>query len=305
MKTSRRLAYIIVTACAAAVIISGWFVWSERRSAPSTTSDKLHIVAGENFWGSLVSQIGGSHVDVTTIVADPDADPHEFESSTMTARQFATADYVVLNGAGYDSWGDHLLSATDNTHRKVLIIADLIGKKEGDNPHFWYNPNYVNAAALQMKNDLESIDTADKAYFEAQYATLHSNLTGYQATIDAIKEQYPGTKVAATEDIFQYLADAAGLDLVSPQAFITAVAEGNDPPTQSIVAFQQQLESGEVKVLVYNTQTVTPLTENMKKLAEQHHIPIVGISETIQPPAAPFQLWMGKEVQALRDALND
>src|SRR5579884_24421 len=90
----------------------------------------IQVVAGENFWGSLVSQLGGSHVHVTSIVSDPNADPHEYESSNSTARSFATANYVILNGAGYDSWGDKLLSASSNKNRTVLKIADLLGKKE-------------------------------------------------------------------------------------------------------------------------------------------------------------------------------
>ena len=270
----------------------------------SSVSGRLQVVAGENFWGSLVSQIGGSKVHVLSVVSDPNADPHEYSSNTTDARAIATANYVILNGAGYDSWGNKLLSASPNSSRKVLTVATLLGKKDGDNPHFWYSPSYVNKVAAQMEQNLISLDPGDKGYFEQQYAGLQSSMAGYQDRIASIKHQFGGTRVAATEDIFAYLASAAGLNLVSPPAFIQAVAEGNDPPTSSVVQFQEQLTSGQVKVLVYNEQTVTPLTSNMKQLAAQHNTPIVGVTETIQPPDTSFQVWMNSELINLENALN-
>jgi len=264
----------------------------------------IQIAAAENFWGSLASQLGGSKVKVTSIVSDPNADPHEYEVNATDARDFASANYVIMNGAGYDSWATKLLSSNPNSERKVLNVATLLGKKDGDNPHFWYSPSYVNKVVTQIEQNLINIDPADKSYFAQQYKTLNVSLSDYQQRIATIAKQYAGTKVAATEDIFVYLASAAGLNLVSPSSFIEAVAAGNDPPTDSVVQFQQQLQSGQVKVLVYNQQTVTPLTSNMKLIAAQQNIPIVGVTETIQPPDTSFQVWMNAELLDLQNALN-
>jgi len=275
-------------------------------SGTAAQAGVLQVVAAENFWGSLVSQIGGSHVQVLSIVSDPNADPHEYESNAADARAIATANYVVENGAGYDSWADKLLGAAPGTNsdRKVLNVATLLGKKEGDNPHFWYNPDYVNQVVAQMEQDLIALDPANAADYEANYKTLQASLAEYQGRIATIKQQFGGTKVAATEDIFEYLADAAGLDLISPPAFTQAVAEGNDPPASSIVEFENQLQNGQVQVLVYNQQTVTPLTENMKKLAADQNIPVIGVTETIQPPDVSFEDWMDAELIELQNALN-
>lgn len=285
------IAVVIVLLCF--VFISS----NNKIAAPQTSPDKvLHVVAGENFWGSLVAQLGGTKVNVLSIVSDPNADPHEYESNTDDARAFATADYVILNGAGYDSWGDKLLSASQNPNQKVLRVADVLSKKDGDNPHFWYSPTYVNEVVAQIEKDLIALDPNDTAYFQSQYQRLQTELAVYQDRIGTIKTQFAGTKVAATEDIFQYLSDAAGLNLISPPAFIEAVAEGNDPPVDSIVQFEQQLKSGTVHVLVYNEQTVTPLTESMKKLAADEDIPVIGVTETIQPPDVSFEDWMNAEL---------
>ncbi|MCL4392294.1 zinc ABC transporter substrate-binding protein [Patescibacteria group bacterium] len=272
--------------------------------APTASNGVLRIVAAENFWGSLVSQIGGSQVDVLSIVSDPNADPHEYESNASTARAVATANYVIENGAGYDSWMGKLVGAGSNPGRVVLDVARFLGKKSGDNPHFWYNPEYVNRVAKQMEADLAYLDPAHASYYTANYARLMSSLAVYQSNIADMKAKFAGAEVAATEDIFSYLAQASGLDLVSPPEFIQAVAEGNSPSPAAVVEFENQLKSGTVKVLVYNKQTVTPLTDNMKKLAASEGIPVVAITETIEPPTLSFEDWMNGEITSIENALQ-
>jgi zinc/manganese transport system substrate-binding protein len=305
MKRSRSVnKYLSITI--SLIVVAGIVIGLIRTSndQSSNQTGPIRIVAAENFWGSLVTQLGGSKVKVVSIVSDPNADPHEYEVNNNDARDIATANYVIINGAGYDSWSNKLLAASPNPKRKVLDVASLLGKQTGDNPHFWYSPDYVNRVVAQMEQNLITIDPTDKTYFIDQYKNLTASLDGYQQRIVSIKRQFAGTKVAATEDIFAYLASAAGLDLISPPSFTEAVAEGNDPPTGSVVQFQQQLQSGQVKVLVYNEQTVTPLTTSMKLVAAEQNIPIVGVTETIQPPDTSFQVWMNAELLNLQNALN-
>jgi len=277
---------------------------SNRPVVTASTTSRVQVVAAENFWGSLVSQIGGSHVQVLSIVTDPNADPHEYESNSANAQAIANATLVIVNGAGYDDWALKLISASNNPHQTVLNVAELLGKKQGDNPHFWYSPYYVIDTVRAMYSDLVSVDAANMAYYTQQYASLNSSLGQYNSRISEIRHQFAGVKVAATEDIFQYLANATGLNLVSPPAFMEAVAEGNDPPAQSVVQFQQLIQDGNVSVLVYNAQTVTPITQNIKALAAAKGIPIVAVTETIQPPDVLFQDWMNAELISLQNALN-
>jgi len=294
----------LVAKCATALVAILFFVRTPPAKVGAVDAPAITVVAGENFWGSLVSQLGGDKVSVTSIVSDPRADPHEYEINSTDAKLFATAKYVILNGAGYDSWGDSLLSASPKDSRKLLVVAKLLGKKDGDNPHFWYSPDYVNRVIAEMESDLISVDPKDTAYFQAQYKTLQSSLVEYQNRIANIKHAFGGTKVASTESIFAYLADAAGLNLISPLEFIDAVAEGNDPPISSLVKFETQVKDHEPRVLVYNEQTVTPLTENIKKLAAEASIPTIGVTETIQPPDVTFQEWMNAQLLQLQNALN-
>ena len=279
---------------------------------PTTTSSSggpgkvVQVVAGENFWGSLVSQLGGAHVQVLSIVSGPNADPHEYEPIIADAQAVANASLVIVNGAGYDDWLLRLLSASNNPAQTVLNVQKLVGQPVATNPHFWYSPYYVNDTVKAMYKDLVSIDSGNAAYYRQQYATLNASLAVYNARIHKMAQQFAGAPVAATEDIFVYLANATKLNLVSPPEFMQAVAEGNDPPAQSIVQFQRLLLGGNssVRVLVYNQQTITPLTQQIKSLAAQNQIPTVGVTETVQPPDVTFQDWMNAQLIALQNALN-
>jgi zinc/manganese transport system substrate-binding protein len=267
-------------------------------------SGLIKVVAGQNFWGSIATQLGGSKASVQSVVTDPNADPHEYETSTNDARAFADADFVVLNGAGYDDWATRLLSANPSSHRTVLTAADMLGKKAGDNPHFWYNPDYVTRIADRITAGYRSIDPADSAYFDEQRAAFTTALKPYVQRIADIKAKFSGVPIVSTESIFVYMAAALGLNLISPTAFMNAVAEGNDPPASAVIEFQNQITGKQVKVLVYNVQTATAITTNIKQLASRAGVPLVGVSETLQPESSTFQDWQLAQLTALHNALS-
>ena len=304
----RRTSYAIIAAVSAALIVStafaGIYLANPTTSSTTSSSGVIHVVAAENFWGSLITQLGGTRVSVTSIVSDPNADPHEYESNTGGAIAIANAQLVIINGAGYDTWAQQLIASSNTPHQVVLNVQELVNQTVDANPHFWYSPTYVNETVKAMYQDLVSIDPSHASYYTQQYDALKASLAEYNGRIAEIKQQFGGVKVASTESIFVYLANAAGLDVVSPPAFMEAVAEGNDPPAQSIVQFDQLITNGTVKVLVYNEQTVTPLTQSTEALASQHNIPIVPVTETIQPPDVSFQVWMNAQLIILQNALN-
>jgi zinc/manganese transport system substrate-binding protein len=305
----RKTTYVIIaTIVAIFIIVGGVFAYiaisTPTKQTTASSSGVIQIVAAENFWGSLISQLGGTHVHVLSIVTDPNADPHEYESNAADAIAIANARLVIVNGAGYDTWALQLISASNTPGQIVLNVQELINQTIGANPHFWYSPYYVNDTVNAMYNDLVSIDPTNTAYYTQQYSALNTSLAVYNGRIDQIEQQFGGTKVASTESIFVYLANATGLDLVSPPAFMQAVSEGNDPPAQSVVQFQNLITNGTVSVLVYNSQTITTETQSIEALAEQYGIPVVPITETVQPSTALFQNWMNSELIALQNALE-
>ena len=273
-------------------------------STNGSNGSVLQVVAGQNFWGSIASQLGGSKANVQSVVTDPNADPHEYESNTNDARAFSNANLVILNGAGYDDWGQKLLAASPNQSRKVLVVADLVGKKSGDNPHFWYNPTYVFRVAEKITAEYKSLDSGDAAYFDQQRSALTTAMQPYTNRLNEIKQKFAGAPIGATETIFAYLADYLGLKVISPPEFMQAVAEGNDPPAETVAAFHDQIAKKSIKVLVYNVQTATAITSNLRIEATQQSIPVVGVSETLQPETATFEEWQDSQLIALENALN-
>jgi len=303
---SRRGLWIAIGAAIVLVLAGGLVGLHYITPASSTAAGAaIPVVAAENFWGSLLTQMGGSDVQVHTIVSDPNADPHDYESTTADAVAIAGARLVVENGAGYDDWCQKIITSSNTQGQVVLNVADLLGKVAGDNPHFWYGAAYVNATLAAMYSDLVAVAPADAGYFSTQYAQLNASLNldvwGLEAQIRA---QYAGVEVASTESIFVYMANSTGLDLVSPPEFMNAVADGDDPPTSSVTTFENQLESGMVPLLVYNAQTITPLTDQMKAIAIDNNVSVVAVTETLVPPDATFQIWMEGELFAIETALG-
>ena len=265
----------------------------------------LHVVVAENFWGSIAAQEAGNRARVTSIIVNPNADPHAYEPTAADARTVADARYVISNGAGYDPWVQKLLNANPVSGRRTLVVADLFGKKEGDNPHMWYNPAYVTSVANHINADYKRLDPKDAAYFTRENAHfLNVALSPYHREIASIAHTYHGVPVGATESIFQYLASALRLNLITPYSFMKAISEGTEPTAQDKATFDRQVENKQIKVFVYNSQNATPDTTNLESKAKAKGIPVVPITETLQPAGASFQAWQTAQLVALRRALH-
>jgi zinc/manganese transport system substrate-binding protein len=272
--------------------------------SPTNNSGPVQVVAAENFWGSIAAQVGGSHAQVTSIIVDPNADPHSYEPTVADARTVADAQYVIVNGAGYDPWADRLLQANPVSGRKELNVGDFLGKHVGDNPHMWYNPDYVTAVVNKIRDDLKSLDPADAAAFDSSArAYLTTGLKRYHDLIAAIKAKYSGTPVGATESIFSYLAPALGLNLITPYSYLKAVSEGEDVSAADEATVEQQVRERQIKVLIYNSQNTPNNIQALITLAKANHIPVAAITETLSPENASFQDWQSSQLQGIQSAL--
>ena len=273
---------------------------------PSSGSNggPVQVVAAENFWGSIAAQVGGSHVHVSSIIIDPNVDPHSYEPTAADARAVADAGYIIINGVGYDPWADKLLQANPATGRKELNVGNLTGKRAGDNPHMWYNPDYVTAVANKIRDDLKALAPADAAAFDQSAQTfLTTGLARYHKLIADIKAKYNGTAVGATESIFSYLAPALGLNLITPYSYLKAVSEGQDIAATDEATVEQQINQKQIKVLIYNSQNTPNNIQALINRAQANHIPVVGITETLTPATASFQDWQSTQLQAIQSAL--
>jgi zinc/manganese transport system substrate-binding protein len=271
-------------------------------NGPCPTSP-IQVLAVENFYANLVNQIGGQCVQTTTILSDPNADPHEFQPAASDVRSYQGAQLVVENGLGYDDFSDKIL-ATLSTQPALVKAGDVVGLQVGANPHVWYSAGYLDQIRAAILDKLKQLDPQAAPYFDNQSAALDQEFAVYRGLINQIASQYSNVPVGATESIFVDMAYTTGLNLISPPEFMRAVAEGNDPTARDVAMFENQITNHQIKVLVYNTQTVTSLTEQLKALAQQNNIPIVGVSETMPLGAQTFQGWHASELELLLQALQ-
>ncbi|MGU7772239.1 metal ABC transporter solute-binding protein, Zn/Mn family [Burkholderia sp. MR1-5-21] len=262
----------------------------------------VNVVAAENFYGDVVSQIGGRHVAVTSILSNPDQDPHLFEASPKTARALQQAQLVVYNGADYDPWMGKLLAASKQAKRTTIVVADLVGKKAGDNPHLWYDPATMPAAARAIAAELGRADPANKAEYDANLQKFVASLKPVDDKVAALRTQYKGVPVTATEPVFGYMSDAIGLDMRN-QRFQLATMNNTEASAQDVAAFENDLRKKQVRVLIYNSQAEEPMTKRMLKIARDGGVPTVSVTET-QPAGKTFQQWMAGQLDALAKALS-
>ncbi|MEV7027301.1 zinc ABC transporter substrate-binding protein [Kitasatospora sp. NPDC093558] len=268
-------------------------------------SKVIQVTAAENFWGSIATQLGGDHVKVTSIITNPDTDPHSYEPTANDGRTVAGADYAITNGIGYDAWSDKLLSANPASGRTALKVGDLLGKKEGDNPHQWYSADSVTKVIDRITADYKKIDPADAAYFDTQKKTFTTQTLAKYAQLEAdIKAKYAGTPIGASESIVTPLAESVGLKMMTPDTFLDAESEGTDPTAADKATIDQQIAGKQIKIYVYNTQNSNPDVVAQVDAAKKQGIPVAQVTETLAPANATFQDWQTQELQGIADALK-
>jgi zinc/manganese transport system substrate-binding protein len=278
-----------------------------RTSSPSPSAapgSPISVVAAEDQWGSLASQLGGNRVSVTDIITNPNADPHSYEPTASDAESIAHAQIVIENGIGYDPWADRLVSASAVTGRLLINVGDVVGVHAGGNPHQWYSPTSVRQVIDQITSDYEKIDPQDQAYFSSlNHQLLSAGLATYFGLLASIKRSYAGTPVGASESIFVPMAAALGLDLLTPPTFLEAISEGTEPTASDLQIIDRQISTHQIEVYVYNSQNATPDVMRQVDACRAAGIPVTTITETLVPAGASFQAWQVAELEALRATL--
>jgi zinc/manganese transport system substrate-binding protein len=281
------------------LILGGLF--STLATMSTAQAEPIKIVAAENFYGDIAKQIGGADVAVTSILNNPDQDPHLFEVSPSVGRDVSGAHIVIYNGIDYDPWMEKLLRAARSADRKTIVVADLIGKKAGDNPHIWYDPATMSALAETLSDTLSIADPAHGAGYERRLARFEESVRPIQAKIGELRQRLAGTPVTATEPVFGYLLDALGMQ-VRNQAFQLAVMNNTEPSASDVAAFENDLKTHRGKLLIYNSQATDPIADRMRKIANASGVPLVGATET-EPAGENYQGWMTSVLDAIDRAL--
>jgi len=275
-------------------------------AAPSTGGrSRLQVVAAENFWGSIAAQLGGDEAQVHSIIVNPDTDPHSYEPTPGDARTLAGAQLAIVNGVGYDNWATKLLEADSQSGQVLLNVGDLLGLKQGENPHRWYFPADVLRVTAAITADYERLDPAEAGYFSARRRAFESaSLARYDALREQIRSAYAGVPVGYSESIFQGLGEDLQLKLLTPYSFAKAIAEGSEVTAQDKRTVDAQAEEHRIRVWVFNSQNVTPDVQRVSELARAQGIPIATVTETLSPSSDSFEQWQVAQLEGLQRALR-
>lgn len=278
-------------------------VATEPAVTPATGGTPIPVLGTENFYSDLLAQIGGSRVSATSLLNDPNTDPHSFEASPQAASTVADSRLVIENGLGYDDFMDHLLSASPDSSRVVINVQQLLGLPDTANGHVWYDPGTMPKVAQAAEAALEKLEPANAAYFQAGLDAYLASLKPLTDKIAELKSEYSGAPVAFTEPVAGYLASAIGLQVLTPEGFQKAIEDGTDPAPADVAAEQDLLTGHKVRVLLYNSQVTSPLTQQVHDLATQNGIPVVGVAETMPPTYPHYADWQLVQMNQLEAAL--
>ncbi len=288
----------------------------------ATADDGITIVASTNVYGSIAEAVGGPGVTVTSLITDPAADPHSYESTPADAVTVGEGDIVILNGGGYDEFMPQLVE-TAGGERTVLDVAAISGlvpaeeveeaHAEGEeehgefNEHFWYSLPTVQTLATDLATALGTLDAANAATYTSNAEAFTAQVDALITRAEAAGASVAGGRVAVTEPVPGYLIETAGLTDVTPPEFSEAVEEDTDPPAAVVAETLALFTPGApdpVRALILNAQTETPTTDQVRAAAQAAGVPIVEVTETLPADRPDYLSWMGAQIDALTAALN-
>ena len=302
----------LALAAAAALALAGCAA-----EAPATDDATLSIVASTNVYGSIAEAVGGDLVTVTSIISSSAQDPHSYEASAQDRLAISRADIVIENGGGYDPFIDQLLG--DSTARVITAVdeegveddhepaedegaEDDHGHIEGLNEHVWYDLHAMEALAGDLAAVLGELDAANAATYTANADTFAGEIDALAERAHELESSLGGLGVAVTEPVPLYLLEEVGLVNLTPEAFTEAIEEGADVPPTALQETLDVIDSGDVVLLAYNSQTASAETERVREAAEAAGIPVVDFTETL-PDGEDYLSWMTANLDAIESAL--
>ncbi len=284
----------------------------------------VDVVVSVGQWGDVVEALGGECASVTTVIDSVAVDPHDFEPTTGDIAAFEEADLVVLNGADYDHWAADAAGNVDPAP-VVLDLAEVVGvegeehaEEEGEehaedeeehghggvNPHIWYSPDSVQQAAEALTAELAELSPDAADHFAERADAWQQQLEPYLAEVDALRAAAAGRTYAATESVFEYMAEAIGLTDVTPEGYRESASNETDPAPGDVAEFSDALGAGGVDVLLYNTQTEGGVPEQLRGAAEDAGVPVVEVTESVPEEGLSFVDWQLAQLRELSAALQ-
>lgn len=298
--------FAVAVAAVAAFAVSGCSP-GESTTAGTTAAGTPTVVASTDVWGSVAQAVAGDDARVSSIITSGSADPHSFEPSPANAAQLADASIVVYNGGGYDPWVDAVLK----NHPEVpLVNAYSLLNKEGAgepqraNEHVFYDLGTAAAVAGELATKLATDDPGKASQYASRAQDFARRADTIRAAEDRLRAERSGAAVVATEPVAHYLLKAAGLTDKTPSGFTASIEQDTDPAPADVAAMLDLINSRTVAAVIFNDQTVTAATRQVRAAAEKAGVPIVSVTETL-PAGSDYLSWQSDTVKRLADALSE
>ena len=294
-----RIARIAIAALASVGMLASVAACGSGRSS-SEKSGTIEVVASVNQWGTVAKTLGGDNVNVTSIINSTNVDAHDYEPTTSDIAKLQKAQVIIVNGAGYDAWA---VKAAQSAKATVVNAAEVGGVKDGDNPHIWFSADVRKAMAQAITDAYAKADSAKKSDFDKlndQWMTEEGNVEG---KIAEVKQKSDGLAYAATESVASYLAEDMGLTDATPSGYVRATANESEPTPTDIKQFTDALKSGEIKLLIVNTQEESELTSKITDAAKSASVPMVELTEQMPERYDSLTAWMEGLVDAFSKAI--
>lgn len=274
---------------------------SQSGSDGTSKNSRINVVAAEDFYGEVVKAVGGNHVNVTSVINKPSMDPHDYEPTTGIARAVSQAKVVLYNGIGYDGWMDKLVS-NDKDQTVIRVGEDLLGKKNGDNEHLWYQPETMPKLANYLADKLAKIDPKHAAEYKKNADKYIAEIKPVKDEIAQLSKKSAGKLVDVSEPVFDYTLDALGYK-VANNHFEIAVENESDPSPKDIENMQKDIKEKRIAFFVSNIQEISPTVKKMMILAGQYGVPVVKVTETL-PSGKSYKTWMMDQLKQIETAQN-
>ncbi|BBZ19443.1 metal ABC transporter solute-binding protein, Zn/Mn family [Mycolicibacterium gadium] len=293
-----RASFAAMTAVVVAIGAAGCTQQESARSGDGAVS----VVASTDVWGSVASAVTGDHASVTSIVNGTVADPHSFEASPADTAALTDASLVVFNGGDYDHWVEHVLEEHPDVP-SVDAVALLPASSQPPNEHVFYDPATAKAVAAQIAERLSTIDSGNAEAYRANAATFGAKTDEILALERTIGQEHPGASVVATEPVAHYLLVNAGITDKTPEGFANAIEQDTDPSPADLAAVLDLINARQVSALVYNPQTETAVTSQLRDAASRASIPVVNVTETL-PDDTDYLTWQRQTAEQLASQLD-
>ncbi|WEV42520.1 zinc ABC transporter substrate-binding protein [Bifidobacterium sp. ESL0682] len=261
----------------------------------------IKVVASINQWGTLAKEIGGSDVNVTSIVNTVSVDAHDFEPQTADMAKLQSAEIVLVNGAGYDSWASKSIAKGTTS----VSAATTVGASTGDNPHLWFSKEARKATAEELEDVFAKARPAKAKQFAARLKTWQANETKLETSMKEFSQQHKDATYGATEPVAYYLMDDLGFADKTPKGYTQSVSSEGEPAPSDLQKFQHLISGRDVNLLINNTQEASNTTNLLTGTAGRTEVPVVDVSEQMPQDQTTLTGWITTLVKSIDKAMAD